>query len=112
MNQIDQALILKLLEIIGYQKDKDALVKKIDSLLEQKALQNLFDNLTKDDQNSILQSNEEELKKVLLQKITPEALNKEYRKVCQSYFEEYFKSITPTLTSAQIEQIRTRLLRF
>ena len=102
MQQTDRDLLLKILEIIDYQNDKEAFVNRFSDLNRQEALLNLLERLPRDVQEKISGSEDiAEVEKV----ISSESYAQELASVSAEALGSLIQKVIPTIRKKQKDQI-------
>lgn len=113
MNTNPKQIILKVLEIIGYEDDKDKYANDFLALCLQKAFVNLVKELPQDKQDQLTQrislTSGEKAQALLLEYFPKEKFEVAVKEASQSTFEEYLKTIIPTLNEEQRSKLESYL---
>ncbi len=113
MNQDPKQIILQVLGIIGYEGDKDKYANDFLSLCLQKALVDLMRELPQDKQDQLTQRmsliTPDKMETLLLEYFPKEKFETAVKEASRSTFEEYLKTIIPTLNEDQHSKLETYL---
>lgn len=113
MNHDPKQIILQVLEIIGYEDDKEKFANKFLSLCLQKALVNLTQELPQDKQDQLTQrmslTAPDQMQNLLSQYFPKEKFETAVKEASRSTFEEYLKTIIPTLNEEQRSKLEIYL---
>lgn len=106
-------IILKVLEIINYQDDKEKFANEFLGLILQNSINNLAEKLPQDKLDQLRQrlslSKPEKLETLLNDYFSSEELNDSVKKVSENMFKEYLEEVSPTLDEAQKENLQKYL---
>lgn len=106
-------IILQVLEIIGYEDDKEKYANDFLSLCLQKALVSLSQELSQEKQDELTQrlslTKPEDMEKLLLEFFSQEKYEEVVKTASQSLFEEYLQTIIPTLNEEQKNKLEQYL---
>lgn len=112
MNQDPKQAILQVLDAIGYENDKEKFVDEFLVLCLQKALTNLMEKLPQDKQYQLIHKMSltppEKKQNILSEYFQKDKFDSAVKEASQSTFEDYLKTIIPTLKDDQknkLEQI-------
>ena len=105
MNTNPKQIILQVLEIIGYEDDKEKFANDFLSLCLQEALLNLTQELPQDKQDQLAQRmsliTPDKTEALLLEYFPKEKVEEAVKEASRSTFEEYLQTITSTLNDDQ-----------
>lgn len=113
MNQNPKQIILKVLEIIGYEDDKEKFANEFLSLCLQQALVALTQTLPQDKQDQLTQRSSltppDKMEELLLEYFSAEKLQEDIKEASRTTFEDYLKEIIPTLNENQKNKLEQYL---
>lgn len=106
-------IILQVLEIIGYQDDREKFSNDFLGLILQKSINDLAEKLSQDKIDQLRQrlslTTPEKLETLLKEYFSKEELDSSVRKVSESMFKEYLEEVSPTLSDTQRENLQNYL---
>ncbi len=112
-NKDPKQIILQVLEIIGYEDDKEKYANEFLTLCLQKALVSLTGELPQDKQDQLTQRISltalDQLEKPLLEYFPKEKFEEAVKEASRSTFEEYIQTIIPTLNEDQRNKLEQYL---
>ncbi|MBI4098218.1 MAG: hypothetical protein HY426_04235 [Candidatus Levybacteria bacterium] len=113
MNSNPKQIILQVLEIIGYSDDKEKYADDFLALCFQKAFVNLTQKLPQDKQDQLTQRmslvSADKTEALLLEYFPKEEFENAIKEASRSTFEEYLKTIIPTLNEEQRSKLEAYL---
>lgn len=113
MNHDPKQIILQVLEIIGYEEDKDKYANDFLALCLQKAFVNLTQELPQDKQDQLRQrislTQPEKTEALLLEYFQKDKFEAAVKEASASTFEDYLKTIIPTLNDDQKNKLEAYL---
>ncbi len=106
-------IILKVLEIIGYQDDKEKFANDFLGLILQKSINNLAEKLPQDKLDQFRQrvslTSPEKFENLIKDYFSQDELNDSVKTVSENMFKEYLEEISPTLSDGQRENLQNYL---
>lgn len=105
MNNDPKKIITQVLEIIGYEDDKESYTNSFLELCYQKALLVLIDKLSEEKQQQLNQrlslTSADEKRKLFEEYFSKEDIEEAMKNAAKVTFEEFIKSVEPTLNDDQ-----------
>ena len=115
MQQDPKDILVEVLNIIGYEDDKEVYVDDFIQNCEKQALLDALDALPKEKQETLRQkmamTPDQEQQKVLIKEfITPSEYTETLKKVAQNAFVELMNELMPTLSHKQMTKLQEYLI--
>ena len=114
MNSGYKNIFLKVLDLIGYNDDKEQFISQFISLCQQKAAVDLIGSLPEEKKKLLGQqisqnTASEQVQKILSQYFTGQQYTKALEQATANNFKEYLEKITPTLSTDQQNSLHSFL---
>lgn len=114
MNQDPKDIIIKVLDIINYQKDKESYAKEFLGFCYQKAFLSYLETLPEEKQKELQQqlpegSSPEKVKELLSGLVSTQEYEQSLEKAIKEVFDDYLKEIMPSLSEDQITNLQAYL---
>src|SRR5476649_1245134 len=106
-----KAILLKILEIIGYTDDKEAFATEFTNNIQMQSILDLIETLPADQQAGVKQkltdsaNNPEAIASILKEHFTQEQLQQSLQKSAKQAFTEYIQAISTSLSTEQKQNL-------
>ncbi|HSW87675.1 MAG TPA: hypothetical protein VLG12_00760 [Candidatus Saccharimonadales bacterium] len=106
MTKNPSTILRNILDIVNYPEDKSTFIDQFGETCMQKGFAAVSDSLSEDSKLKLrvalsLYLQTEEFEKIVFQYVSPETYNKAIQDATSSLFEDFLRSIEPTLTEIQ-----------
>ena len=106
--------LLELLDLIGYQDNKEEYIDSFFRLCEQQAFVDFFNTLPKDKQEAFIQikDDKDKQKQLITEYISSLDYRRSLEQATQKLFSSFLDKVIPTLSPAQVNDLRAFIQRY